>query len=101
MQLPKLWVVETIREEESEDKWMDVEEAMVELLGCLVEEGQTEEECMQHWVSPCLIKEAMERVTLHATIVNHSVQDQFAMIQALANHQGESFSLLIDCWSIH
>ena len=50
---------------------------------------------------PTLADNANERAMLHAAIDNPGVQNQYAVIQTPANHQGEPFQRLIDCGSTH
>ena len=50
---------------------------------------------------PTVGDEANERATLHAVIDNPGAQNQYAVIQTTAAHQGVLFELLIDCGSTH
>ncbi|MCO5582117.1 hypothetical protein L7F22_036007 [Adiantum nelumboides] len=50
---------------------------------------------------PTLNDEEEERATLFAAIDNPGARQQYAVIQTIANHQGEKFELLIDCDNTH
>ena len=50
---------------------------------------------------PTVNDEANKRATLYAAIDNPGAQNQYAVIQTKAIHQGETFDLLIDCGSTH
>lgn len=52
-------------------------------------------------VQPTLENEAKERATLHVAIDNLGAQQQYTLIQVLAEHQGTKFQLLIDCGSTY
>ena len=52
-------------------------------------------------MEPTLASKENERATLHEAIENCGAHNQYAVIQAPANHQGTVFELLIDCGSTH